>query len=141
MAARALRDELLARRGRGDVVPRDSRLRFGDAAERWLNGPVLDLRPSTQAGYRNAVDQHLGPRYGSRKLNGITAEDLASLVREMRGRGKSEATIPRRARRHGPDLQVRNATPRLDRNKPDNPDALVGAAEGLIGETPADLHR
>jgi integrase len=93
MAARAMRDELLARRGRGDIVPRDSRLRFGDAAERWLNGPVLDLRPSTQAGYRNAVDQHLRPRYGSRKLDGITAEDLAALVREMRSSGKSEATI------------------------------------------------
>jgi len=93
MAARALRDELLARRGRGDVVPRDSRLRFGDAADQWLDGPVLDLRQSTQSGYRNAVDQHLRPRYGQHKLDGITADDLASLVREMRSRGKSEATI------------------------------------------------
>jgi integrase len=93
MAARALRDELLARRRRGDVVPRESRLRFGDAADLWLNGPVLDLRQSTQAGYRNAVEQHLRSRYGKRKLDGITADDLASLVREMRGGGKSEATI------------------------------------------------
>jgi integrase len=93
MAARALRDELLARRGRGDVVPRDSRLRFGDAADHWLDGPVRDLRQSTQSGYRNAVDQHLRPRYGPRKLDGITADDLASLVREMRSSGKSEATI------------------------------------------------
>jgi integrase len=93
MAARALRDELLARRGRGDVVPRDSRLRFGDAADQWLDGPVLDLRQSTQSGYRSAVDQHLRPRYGQHKLDGITADDLASLVREMRSRGKSEATI------------------------------------------------
>lgn len=92
-AARALRDELLARRGRGDVVPRDLRLRFGDAADQWLNGPVMDLRQSTQAGYRNAVDQHLRPRYGNRKLDGVTADDLASLVREMRSSGKSEATI------------------------------------------------
>jgi integrase len=93
MAARAMRDEFLARRGRGEVVARDSRLRFGEAAEQWLNGPVLDLRQSTQAGYRNAVEQHLRPRYANRRLDSITADDLASLVREMRQNGKSEATI------------------------------------------------
>lgn len=93
MAARALRDELLARRNRGELVSRDSRLRFGDAADRWLTGPVVDLRESTQAGYRNAVDRHLRPRFGSRKLDAITADDLARMVREMRDHGKSEATI------------------------------------------------
>jgi hypothetical protein len=56
MAARKVRDELLALRGRGATVAPASRLRFGEAADSWLNGPVLDLRPSTQAGYRNAVD-------------------------------------------------------------------------------------
>jgi len=74
-------------------VVRDSRLRFGDAADQWLNGPVLDLPEFTRAGYRNAVDQHLRPRYGNRKLGGITADDLASMVCEMRDLGKSEATI------------------------------------------------
>ena len=72
---------------------RDSRLRFGDAADQWLNGPVLDLPEFTRAGYRNAMDQHLRPRYGNRKLGGITADDLASMVREMRDLRKSEATI------------------------------------------------
>jgi integrase len=93
MAARALRDDLLARRGRGEVLSRDARLRFGDAADQWLNGPVLDLRASTQAGYQNAVDLHLRPRYGNHRLDGITADDLATMVREMRDHGKSEATI------------------------------------------------
>ena len=59
----------------------------------WLAGPVLDLRPSTQAGYRNAVEQHLRPRYGHRRLETITADDLAALVRDMREETKSEATI------------------------------------------------
>ena len=54
MAARKLRDELLARRGRGETVAPNSRLRFGEAADAWLAGPVLDLRPTTQAGYRSA---------------------------------------------------------------------------------------
>jgi integrase len=93
MAARKLRDELLARRGRGEIVAPNSRLTLGQAADRWLAGPVLDLRDSTQAGYRNAVEQHLRPRFGGRKLDGVTADDLAALVRGMREKGKSEATI------------------------------------------------
>jgi len=93
MAARKLRDELLARRGRGETMAPDSRLRFGEAADLWLAGPVQDLRPTTQAGYRSAVDQHARPRFGNRRLDSITADDLAALVREIRQRGKSEATI------------------------------------------------
>jgi Phage integrase, N-terminal SAM-like domain len=93
MAARNLRDELLARRGRGETVAPDSRLRFGEAASLWLNGPVLDLRSTTQAGYRSAVEQHLRLRFGNCRLDGITADDLAALVRELRHEGKSEATI------------------------------------------------
>src|SRR5262249_5209067 len=37
--------------------------------------------------------QHLGPRYRNRRLDGITADDLAALVRDLRQQGKSEATI------------------------------------------------
>src|SRR5205823_5461206 len=93
MAARKVRDELLARRGRGETAPPDSRLRFGVTADLWLTGPVLALRESTQAGYRNAVEQHLRPRYGGCRLDGITPDDLAALVQELRTAGKSEATI------------------------------------------------
>jgi hypothetical protein len=59
LAARRLRDELLVRKSSGEAVTADPRLRFGDAADRWLSGPVGELRESTQAGYRNAVEQHL----------------------------------------------------------------------------------
>jgi integrase len=93
MAARKLRNELLARRGRGETVAPDARLRFGEAAELWLAGPVLDLRPATQAGYRSAVEQHLWARFGNRRLDSITADDLAKMVRDLRQAGKSEATI------------------------------------------------
>jgi integrase len=91
--ARALRRELLHKRDRGERVAPNVRLRFGEAADRWLSGPVLDLRPSTQAGYRNAVDRHLRPRFATRRLDALDADDLAALVRELRAAGKSEATI------------------------------------------------
>lgn len=92
-AARALRDELLARRGRGEQVVTDGRLRFVEAAAKWLDGPVLDLRPRTQECYRNAVEQHLVPAFGTRRLDAMSPDDLALLVRELRSRGFSESTI------------------------------------------------
>lgn len=92
-AARALRDELLAQRGRGERTAPNPRLRFGDAADRWLAGPVGELRASTQDGYRNAVERHLRPRFATRRLDHLTPDDLAALVRGLRHAGKSEATI------------------------------------------------
>lgn len=92
-AARAVRDELLARRGRGERVEPKTRLRLADAAAAWLDGPVRDLRPRTDESYRNAVKTHLLPRFGDRRLDAITPDDLAALVREMRGGGLSESTI------------------------------------------------
>jgi integrase len=92
-AARALRDELLARRGRGERVAADGRLRFGEAAAKWLDGPVLDLRARTQECYRNALGQHLLAAFGTRRLDAVSPDDLVLLVRELRGRGFSESTI------------------------------------------------
>jgi len=71
----------------------NARLRFGDAATAWLEGPVVDLRPATQACYRNAVEQHLAPRFAGRRLDTISPDDLAKLVREPRGQGLAESTI------------------------------------------------
>jgi integrase len=92
-AARALRDELVARRNRGERLVTDRRLRFAEAASKWLEGPVLDLRTRTQECYRNAIVQHLGPVFGTHRLDSLTPDDLAQLVRELRARGLSESTI------------------------------------------------
>jgi integrase len=89
----ALRDELLARRGRGERVAPNVRLRFGEAADRWLSGPVADLRWSTRAGYRNAVERHLRPEFGLRRLDSISADDLVRIVRDLRTSGMAEASI------------------------------------------------
>jgi integrase len=92
-AARAMRDELLSQRARGERVAKNGRLRFGDAADRWLEGPVTDLRPATRHCYRNAVAQHLAPRFATRRLDAITPDDLAELVRQLRRDGLAESTI------------------------------------------------
>jgi hypothetical protein len=93
LAARKVRDDLSARRARGESIGPKPKLRFGEAADSWLDGPVLDLRDTTQAKYRCIVHEHLRPRFGGRRLDRITADDLAIMVREMRGEGKGEATI------------------------------------------------
>ena len=92
-AARALRDQLLAQRARGERVVHHGRLRFGVAAEQWLSGPVIDLRPATQGCYRNAAERHLLGRFETRRLDAITPDDLANLVRELRAEGLAESTI------------------------------------------------
>lgn len=93
LAARKVRDELAARRARGESVAPKPKLRFGEAAETWLAGPVVDLRETTQVKYRCMVNQHLRPRVEGRRLDALNAYDLARLVREVRAEGMSEATI------------------------------------------------
>ncbi|MDQ2760433.1 MAG: site-specific integrase [Actinomycetota bacterium] len=39
------------------------------------------------------VNEHLRPRFDGLRLDGLTADDLARLVRDLRSEGKSEATI------------------------------------------------
>jgi integrase len=92
-AARALRDEVLARRHRGERVALDGRLRLAEAAVSWLDGPVLDLRHRTQECYRNAVEHHLLPMLGNRRLDAVSPDDLAELVRNLRHTGLSESSI------------------------------------------------
>jgi len=92
-AARAARDDVLGRKGRGERVQPNPRLRFGEAADAWLVGQVAELRPATRAIYSNAIETHLRPRWGRRRLDTITVEDVARLVRELREEGKAEWTI------------------------------------------------
>lgn len=93
LAARKLREDLTARRVRGESVAPNPKLRLGEAVDRWLGGPVLDLRETTRVKYQSIVNEHLRPRFEARLLDGIAADDLARLVRELRAEGKSEATI------------------------------------------------
>ena len=73
-AARAVRDELVAQRRRGQRVADNARLRLDDAANAWLSGPVVDLQPATRQCDRNAVEQHLAPRFASRRLDAVSPD-------------------------------------------------------------------
>jgi integrase len=92
-AARAARDDARARARGGERESADPRLKFGEAADRWLAEQVVELRPATQAIYSNAVRNHLAPHWGGRRMDAIDVTDAARLVRELRAEGLSEWTI------------------------------------------------
>jgi len=91
--ARAVRDDLLGRKANGERTNSNPRLKFGDAADRWLTDQVSELRPTTQARYANHVHDHLSPRWGNHRLDAIDVNDAAKLVRDMRADGYAESTI------------------------------------------------
>lgn len=92
-AARAVRDDVLGRKARGERVTPNPKLRFGEAADKWLAGPVASLRPATRDIYKSHVENHLRKRFGRDRLDAITGDDIAGLIRELRAEGKSEWTI------------------------------------------------
>jgi integrase len=92
-AARAARDAELAKRGRNEPAPANPRLTFGEAADGFVENRIADLRESTQAGHKWALDQHLRPRFGSRRLDRITADDWAGFIRDCRAAELKDGTI------------------------------------------------
>ena len=92
-SARAARDDARGRSRRGERESANPRLKFGEAADRWLAEQVAELRPATRAIYRNSIENHLRPRWGGRRLDSLTVDDGARLVRELREHGLSEWTI------------------------------------------------
>lgn len=91
--ARVARDDALARRGRGERPRTNPRLKFGEASDRWLAERVIDLRPETQSSYRNSIEKHLRPRFGTQRMDRIGIDNWARLIRELRAEGKAESTI------------------------------------------------
>src|SRR3954447_26352281 len=83
----------LTARDSGERESANPRLKFGEAADRWLAEQVVELRPSTCANYRGAIEHHLRPRWGNRRMDAIDVTDAARLVRELRAAGLVEWTI------------------------------------------------
>jgi hypothetical protein len=93
MVARRELRERQGQRDRGERHTANPRLRFGDAADKWLAGPVATKRPETIALNEQMVRLHLRPRFGNRRMDSITADDAAGLVAAMRAKGYAEGTI------------------------------------------------
>jgi integrase len=94
-AARAARDDGRAKARGGERESANPRLKFGDAADRWLAEQVIELRRQTRDAYASHVRNHLRPRWGDRRMDSIDVTDAARLVRELRASGLAESSINR----------------------------------------------
>src|SRR5438132_2805328 len=82
--AEAKRAELLLRRRRGQRIE-PTRQTFEQYAREWLERQ--DVRARTHEKYQWALERHLLPRLGRRRLDQITCEAIASLIAHRRRKG------------------------------------------------------
>ena len=94
LAARKQLREAQRKRDRGERVTANPRLRFGEAADKWLTSREVKAI-ETRRQNAQMVEQHLRPRFGRRRLDAITPDDAAALVAAMRTQGYAEQTIER----------------------------------------------
>jgi len=102
MAARAVRANIEARKAGGERVAPRPRLTFEQAAEGWWAAQAAQLRPTTRAAYRHCLNDHLLPAWGRRRLDTLTASDVAELIAAMQTveyRQRAEARSGRPTRR------------------------------------------
>jgi len=88
--AEARRAELRLRRRRGERI-QPSRQTFAEHAAGWVDRQ--DVRPRTLELYRWALQVHLIPYFGRRRLDQITVDDVAAYIVHMRRKGLKGWTI------------------------------------------------
>jgi integrase len=88
--AQARRAELLLRRRRGERIA-PTRQTFAEYARAWL--ARQHVRPRTYDKYRWALERHLIPYFGRRRLDQISSEDIASFIAALRRKGLKGWTI------------------------------------------------
>jgi integrase len=91
-AAHAALAEEVARRGRGERITADPRLKFDAAAEAWWEARVSRLRPATHSAYAASL-KHLRVAFGGRRLTDIDPTDVARFVGGQQAAGLKGWTI------------------------------------------------
>ena len=84
-------------------------------AARWRR-----LRPATRAIYANAIDTHLRPRWGRTRLDAISGDDVAALVRDLRADGAAEWSIRGIVGALGRVYRHASTAPRMARDESDH---------------------
>src|SRR5215211_8471553 len=88
--AETKRAELRLRRRRGERIE-PTKQTFEEYAREWLERQ--DVRPRTMESHRWALEQHLIPYFGRRRLGQITVDDVAGFVAALRRKGLRGSTI------------------------------------------------
>ena len=130
-AARAARDDARAKARGGERESANPRLKFGEAADRWLAEQVVELRPSTRASYRATSIEPPARRAGAAGgWTRSTSPTPRALVRELRAAGSREWTISGILHGGEPRVQVRAPALPLARREPVRAAGDERAAEG-----------
>jgi integrase len=95
--ARRQRNLLSAKAQQGQL-PAASKLSFCDLAHTWLEGLEAQVAAGerserTLENYRYHLDKNLLPRFGRRRLQEITTDDVSRLIAELRAQGLAAKTI------------------------------------------------
>ena len=94
-APRAAEEEYRDLRGRADkgekIAP--SNLTFRDVAEEWIEQKNGRLAEWTRRGYREALDNHVLPTFGHRKLREIDHVMVARFISSLESKGLKASTI------------------------------------------------
>ena len=98
MEARRLRDEFAVEVRSGGIPASGGRETVKDVADAWLEHverlvEIGELRPRTCESYRTAVNLHLLPTLGSKRIRSITPEDLVEWHRAQRASGAAAWSI------------------------------------------------
>ena len=75
--------EIKAKMGRGERVAPSPRLRFAEASAAWLDAKSPNLQPKTIEIYRYALDSHLLPAFGHRRLSEIDVSTISAFIARM----------------------------------------------------------
>ena len=126
--------------GRGERVTPNPRLSFGEAADRWLAEQVSELRPATQAIYRNSVETHLRPRWG-RPAPGLDRGRRRRTARPRTPRARARGDGRSRRAQGGARVQVRPPALRVAWREPAASARERGAPEGKRDARAAHLRR
>jgi integrase len=75
----------------------DGSMRLGALLDKWMTESVAPRSesPNTLAGYRWAVDRHLKPGLGSKRLRDLTPEDVDAFLRHKKDSGLSHSSVSR----------------------------------------------
>jgi integrase len=89
--ARVAKAEVEARIGRGELVVRADRT-LEDVGEEWL-AAQHHLRPRTRQLYRTALDRHIYPHLGRRRIGNVNPDHIAAFIAELDQSGLAGWTI------------------------------------------------
>jgi len=90
--ARTLQGQLRSRRANGETLDRP-RITVGELLDEWLAYRAASLTPHTYETYEWAVNTHLKPRIGRRRVTDLSATDVAAVISSMKAAGSKTGTV------------------------------------------------